>query len=88
MYTGNSKLVTKHSENHTVYPCVYRELKFIDKPKLTCIGLSLCIQGTPNNNHHSANNDAVYPCVYRELTFNKIIINPDTGLSLCIQGTL
>ena len=46
VHTGNSLLAGLKEPNIAVYPCAYRELKWIILTLKFNIGLSLCIQGT------------------------------------------
>ena len=55
VYTGNTRNWQSLKIQRAVYPCVYREhKKAIDWIKEK-FGLSLCIQGTPNNFTHGYN---------------------------------
>ena len=88
MYTGNSISNSSALVECAVYPCVYRELRWIDEHFAKQIGLSLCIQGTRLREKQDVPDLTVYPCVYRELTDKEIDDLKKGGLSLCIQGTL
>ena len=67
VYTGNSGMGDALCWINTVYPCVYRELKYLSLIVHLNSGLSLCIQGTLKLSLVSTGVFAVYPCVYREL---------------------
>ena len=47
VYTGNTLNAVDMHQLHTVYPCVYREHTNPIKLTKNILGLSLCIQGTP-----------------------------------------
>ena len=49
VYTGNTGLIESPITRNAVYPCVYREHKIDTYVADDKIGLSLCIQGTPEN---------------------------------------
>ena len=46
MHTGNTFLANRRIQPRAVYPCAYREHKYMGARSDTNRGLSLCIQGT------------------------------------------
>ena len=87
VYTGNTSSSVSVELGVTVYPCVYREHKYSSITRARQIGLSLCIQGTPQKRFFMTDDERFIP-VYTGNTFITVFIFPfPNGLSLCIQGT-
>ena len=87
VHTGNTTTRPQFNSEKSVYPCAYREHIRRIKHIVLKVGLSLCIQGTPDRHAHHSEIARFIP-VHTGNTFVEIeYLEVVSGLSLCIQGT-
>ena len=72
---------------HTVYPCVYREHFYYDAMMDTICGLSLCVQGTWDDQRKGLYLYRFIPVCTGNMPCNFGVRQNNRGLSLCVQGT-